>query len=119
HKRSQSSCAPANTTYLFQGRTGMPLYHHADASYMMHALLRRMLSLRAQVVSASLAALVLRLYLAMQFPADAGDSAIYEELARNWLDSHVYGLFFPVDLTPTDIRVPGYPGFLAIVYFFI
>ena len=72
-----------------------------------------------QLALASIAALSLRLYFVLRFPADAGDSPIYEELARNWLDSHVYGLFFPHDLTPTDIRLPGYPGFLAILYFLI
>src|SRR5262249_49769452 len=40
----------------------------------------------------------------------------YEELARNWLDHGVYGLFVNGQLFPVDQRVPGYPAFLAAVY---
>ena len=40
------------------------------------------------------------------------------ELAWNWLKNGVYG--FPVNgrLTPVDMRVPGYPAFLAAVFAF-
>src|SRR5207244_2781327 len=50
------------------------------------------------------------------FATSAGDTAIYEKLARNWLDHHVYGLFVGGQLTPVDLRVPGYPAFLAAIY---
>jgi hypothetical protein len=66
---------------------------------------------------AALAGLALRLFLVLRFPADAGDAAIYEELAQNWLHEHVYGVFYASGLTPSDIRVPGYPAFLALVDF--
>ncbi len=65
---------------------------------------------------AAAVALCLRVFFVGRFPASAGDSAIYEELARNWLDHHVYGLFIDGHLTPVDIRAPGYPAFLAAVY---
>jgi hypothetical protein len=66
---------------------------------------------------AALAGLVLRLFLVLRFPADSGDSAIYEELADNWLHEHVYGIFYAHGLTPSDMRVPGYPAFLALIDF--
>ena len=66
---------------------------------------------------AAIAGLALRIFLVLRFPADAGDSAIYEELAQNWLHEHVYGIFYANGLTPSDIRVPGYPAFLAVVDF--
>src|SRR5277367_992338 len=44
--------------------------------------------------------------------------AAVSELAWNWLKNGVYG--FPVygQLTPVDMRVPGYPAFLAAVFAF-
>jgi len=59
--------------------------------------------------------LALRLFFVLHFPSEAGDTRIYEELARNWHDHGVYGLFINGHLTPVDIRVPGYPAFLATV----
>jgi hypothetical protein len=71
-------------------------------------------------VSAALAigaGLALRLYLIHAFPTNAaGDSEIYLELARNWLDHGVYGMSVYDRLTPVDLRPPGYPAFLAAVY---
>lgn len=67
-------------------------------------------------VHAFLAVLVgfgLRLLLAFQTPARTDDSAIYLQLARNWADHHVYGLWSNGQLVPTDLRMPGYPAFLA------
>ncbi len=59
--------------------------------------------------------LALRLFFVLHFPSEAGDTRIYDELARNWHDHGVYGLFINAHLTPVDIRVPGYPAFLATV----
>src|SRR5258708_39948076 len=55
----------------------------------------------------------LRLLFALQFPAPAGDSGLYLQLARNWTDHHIYGLWPNGQLVPTDLRMPGYPAFLA------
>jgi hypothetical protein len=60
--------------------------------------------------------LALRLFFIVHFPFHAGDTKFYEELARNWLDHGVYGLFVGGQLTPVDMRMPGYPAFLAVVY---
>ncbi len=74
---------------------------------------------RAQVALAVLAGLLLRLFFIWRFPTDAGDTRIYEELARNWLSFHVYGLLIGGHVAPVDIRAPGYPAFLAVVYLVI
>jgi len=50
------------------------------------------------------------------FSPYAGDTKFYEELARNWLDHGVYGLFVHGQLLPVDMRMPGYPAFLAAIY---
>ncbi len=82
----------------------------------MRSSLRRFLAPPVQVTMASVAGLGLRLFLVLRFPAGAGDSAIYEELARNWVAEHVYGLYFANGLLPSDMRPPGYPAFLALLY---
>src|SRR5258705_12469775 len=62
---------------------------------------------------AALAGLALRLLVALRFPAQAGDSDLYLQLARNWADHHIYGLLLNGQRVPTDLRLPGYPAFLA------
>jgi len=79
----------------------------------------RSLPLWFHAIFAAAAGLALRLFLVLRFPADAGDSAMYEELAHNWADRHIYGLFRGQALVPTDIRAPGYPAFLALLYHYI
>lgn len=75
--------------------------------------------MRLHVALAALAGLALRAFFILRFPVtDSGDAPFYIELAWNWLRNHVYG--FPVHgvLTPVDMRVPGYPAFLAAVFSF-
>jgi uncharacterized integral membrane protein len=55
----------------------------------------------------------LRLMFVHWFPTSSDDSAIYLQLADNWLGHHVYGLSQYGRLVPTDLRTPGYPAFLA------
>lgn len=69
--------------------------------------------LYAHVFLALLAGLALRLLFAFRFPGSADDSKIYLQLAHNWVDHHAYALWVNGHLVPTDIRVPGYPAFLA------
>lgn len=73
---------------------------------------------RKQVLLAVLVGLGVRLFFVWRFPIVDDDSPMYEELARNWLDHHVYGLYLNGPLTAVDVRMPGYPGFLAVVYMF-
>lgn len=75
--------------------------------------------MRLHVLAAALAGLALRAFFILQFPVtDSGDAPFYIQLAWNWLKHHVYG--FPVHgaLTPVDMRVPGYPAFVAAVFAF-
>src|SRR5216684_8780489 len=66
---------------------------------------------------ALLAGLGLRLFFIWHFPFYSGDTAYYEELARNWLYHGVYGFYSHGQLLPSDARAPGYPAFLAGIYF--
>jgi len=75
--------------------------------------------MRVNVSLAVLAGLALRVFFVLKFPVtESGDAPFYIELAWNWLKNGVYG--FPVNgqLTPVDMRVPGYPAFLAAVFAF-
>ncbi len=70
-----------------------------------------------QLGAALAAGLVLRLFFIWRFPFHSGDTKFYEELARNWLVHGVYGLYVDGSLTAVDMRVPGYPAFVAAIYF--
>jgi 4-amino-4-deoxy-L-arabinose transferase-like glycosyltransferase len=65
---------------------------------------------------ASAAALALRLLFYFKFPHVVGDSLIYGDIAKNWLDHGVFGLSHPEGPSPTWIRLPGYPAFLALCF---
>jgi len=65
---------------------------------------------------ATLAAVALRLLFIFRFPALLTDSFVYGDIAKNWLQHGIYGLSGPEEITPTDIRLPGYPAFLAAVF---
>ena len=73
--------------------------------------------MRANLAAAVCAGLALRVYLVLKFPVtDTGDAPFYIELAWNWLKNRVYGFAVHGQLTPVDMRVPGYPAFLAAVF---
>lgn len=62
---------------------------------------------------------MLRLLFILKFPVqDSGDAPFYIDLAWNWLKNGVYGVPIAGHLTPVDMRVPGYPAFLAAVFAF-
>src|SRR5260370_38798528 len=69
------------------------------------------------LLPALVAGLALRFFFIWRFPFYSGDTAYYEELARNWLYQGVYGFYSHGQLLPSDARVPGYPAFLAAIYF--
>ena len=62
------------------------------------------------------AGLSLRLFFVLQYPANSGDTVLYEQIATNWLKHHVYAMDVGGAVTPVDLRMPGYPAFLAILY---
>ncbi len=59
---------------------------------------------------------VLRLYFVWKFPAGSGDAVIYDQLATNWLKHGHYAMDIAGQPVSVDIRMPGYPAFLAILY---
>ena len=65
---------------------------------------------------AALAAAGLRLLFIFRFPGVVTDSFVYGDIAKNWLQHGIYGLSGPVEISPTYIRLPGYPAFLAAVF---
>jgi hypothetical protein len=67
-------------------------------------------------VVALAAGLCLRLFFVLKYPANSGDTILYEQIATNWLKHHVYAMDVGGAVTPVDLRMPGYPAFLAIVY---
>jgi len=74
-------------------------------------------SLYKHVLPALAAGLGLRLYFIYHFPFFSGDTAYYEELAHNWLYHGAYGFYSHGQLFPSDLRAPGYPAFLVMIYF--
>jgi hypothetical protein len=67
-------------------------------------------------LTALFAGACLRLYFALKFPAGSGDTAIYEQLATNWLKHGKYALDLGGTLVPVDLRMPGYPAFAGLIY---
>ncbi|HEY0264318.1 MAG TPA: glycosyltransferase family 39 protein [Granulicella sp.] len=66
---------------------------------------------------ALLAALLLRLWFVLHSATVAGDTLIYGEIARNWMQHGVYGFALKNGIPqPTLIRLPGYPMFLAACF---
>jgi hypothetical protein len=79
----------------------------------MRALMKRVFSSPFVALAAGLC---LRLYFVLKYPANSGDTVLYEQIATNWLKHHVYGMAVGGQVTPVDLRMPGYPAFLAIIY---
>lgn len=64
----------------------------------------------------TLAAFALRIFLYIRFPHVTGDSLVYGDIAKNWLQHGIYGLTHAEGPRPTWIRLPGYPAFLAVCF---
>lgn len=62
------------------------------------------------------AAILLRLVFILRFPGVVNDSFVYGDIAKNWLEHGIYGLSGPEEISPTYIRLPGYPAFLAFIF---
>jgi hypothetical protein len=67
-------------------------------------------------LAALAAGLCLRLFFVLKYPANSGDTVLYEQMATNWLQHHTYAMEVYGKITPVDLRMPGYPAFLALVY---
>src|SRR5215475_12267806 len=64
----------------------------------------------------TLAGLGLRAYFLKRHALIEGDSLIYGEIAKNWLQTGIFGLGECGEIVPTLIRLPGYPAFLAAMF---
>ena len=71
-------------------------------------------NLRCFILAAAAGA-VLRLICIFYFPGVTTDSFVYGDIAKNWLLHGTFGLS-GTTVSPTDIRLPGYPGFLALIF---
>jgi 4-amino-4-deoxy-L-arabinose transferase-like glycosyltransferase len=68
-------------------------------------------------ILALIAGLVLRLCYVARAPRIDGDTLIYGNIAKNWMQHGVYGFATTAKgLQPTLIRLPGYPLFLAACF---
>ncbi len=75
---------------------------------------------RSLFLGTTLAGLALRLLFFVYFPTVTDDSRIYGDLAANWLQHGIYGQTQTVQqftqIVPSDTRLPGYPIFLAKIF---
>jgi 4-amino-4-deoxy-L-arabinose transferase-like glycosyltransferase len=75
---------------------------------------------RSFFLGAALAALGLRLFFFVYSPAVTNDSRLYADFATNWLEHGIYGQTQgghpEKPILPTDMRLPGYPAFLAVIF---
>jgi hypothetical protein len=73
-------------------------------------------------VFALAAGAALRLWFIHAFPQIQGDSLLYADIGRNWLIHGIYGRSVAhaggglPTIAPTLVRLPGYPGFLALCF---
>ena len=72
---------------------------------------------RVQIAVALGLGLALRLAFVIKAARIAGDTLLYGDIARNWMQYGVYGFASsPAGPVPTLIRLPGYPMFLALCF---
>ncbi len=71
---------------------------------------------KAFFLGSTISAFILRLTFIFKFPSVTTDSFIYGDIAKNWLQHGIFGISNAGGVTPTCIRLPGYPAFLATVF---
>lgn len=76
-------------------------------------LLRKHLPFFIAVTAAGIA---LRVVFLVFSPQVMNDSYVYGDIAKSWLVHGVYGLSGAAGISPTFIRLPGYPAFLTFVF---
>jgi 4-amino-4-deoxy-L-arabinose transferase-like glycosyltransferase len=65
------------------------------------------------ILAALAVGLAFRLWMVSAFPYEAGDTPLYEALAKSLGAHGAYGLEIDGRLVPVDVRMPGYPALLA------
>jgi hypothetical protein len=76
----------------------------------------RMKRILSNPIFALAAGLCLRLFFVLKIPGSSGDTVLYEQIAANWVKHHTYAMDVDGVLTPVEMRMPGYPAYLALVY---
>lgn len=66
---------------------------------------------------ATLVALAFRLFFVWRFPAVVDDSRLYANIAENWMEHGIYAVTNSGRIMPTFSRLPGYPAFLAGIFY--
>jgi len=67
-------------------------------------------------LGATLVGLAFRLFLVFRAPGVVDDSRLYADIAKNWLQHGIYGITNSGAIMPTLSRLPGYPAFLAAIF---
>lgn len=105
--------------FPFENGTGSHGAPERHLPFRKNQLMNSISKMRINTALAAAAGLGLRLFFVLRYPVtDSGDAPFYIELAWNWLKNGVYGFAIDGRLTPVDMRVPGYPAFLAGVFAF-
>jgi hypothetical protein len=78
---------------------------------------RRQIPLRLGATAAVMIGLALRLWFVFHNASISGDTLLYGDIAKNWLEHGIYGFTQgAAPPLPTLIRLPGYPFFLAVCF---
>ncbi len=81
------------------------------------ALMREMIRKHARFfIGITWVALAFRLLLVFRAPGVVDDSRLYADIAKNWLQHGIYGITNSGAIMPTFSRLPGYPAFLAAIF---
>lgn len=83
-------------------------------------MLRLIRQHRGFFLGITLAGLALRIFFVIYYPAVTDDSRMYADVGTNWLEHGIYGETQggqpEKPILPTDSRLPGYPAFLAGIF---
>ena len=81
------------------------------------ALMREMIRKHARFfIGITLGGLAFRFFLVFRAPGVVDDSRLYADIAKNWLQHGIYGITNSGAIMPTLSRLPGYPAFLAAIF---
>ena len=71
---------------------------------------------RTWFIAFAILGIAVRLLFVFRWMVITPDSLVYGDLAMNWIRYHVYGLSGPDGAMAVDIRLPGYPAYLAVCF---
>jgi 4-amino-4-deoxy-L-arabinose transferase-like glycosyltransferase len=81
------------------------------------ALMREMIRKHTRFfIGITLVGLAFRLFLVFRATGVVDDSRLYADIAKNWLQHGIYAITNSGAIMPTLSRLPGYPAFLAAIF---